>query len=253
VNQRWWSTWIAPLTGLAVLFGLWELYVRVADIRPLVLPRPSFVVDEVVDDPHFFFVQNGWPTVQEAFWGFVLALVVGGALATAMVHSRFVERASLPVIVLVQVTPVVALAPAFLAVFGFRSPWPEILTAALFCLVPFVMNTFVGLRSVDSDTLEVLESVAASRWEVQWRLRFPHALPYLFAAARVCVGLALVGAVVGEFFGGATEGLGQAIDVGFTRQFAGQAWGSIFALAFIGVMATVLLVVAERRLLRWQA
>jgi NitT/TauT family transport system permease protein len=138
-------------------------------------------------------------------------------------------------------------------VFGFRSPWPEILTAALFCLVPFVMNTFVGLRSVDPDTLEVLESVAASRWEVQWRLRFPHALPYLFAAARVCVGLALVGAVVGEFFGGATEGLGQAIDVGFTRQFAGQAWGSIFALAFIGVMATVLLVVAERRLLRWQA
>ena len=243
--------WIAPVTGLALLFGVWEVYVRVADVRPLVLPRPSFVIAEIVEDPEFFLWTNALPTVTEAWWGFALAFAVGILTATAMVHSRFVERASLPVIVGIQTTPVVALAPAFLAWFGFRSRWPEILIATLFCVVPFTTNAFVGLKSIDRDGYEVLRSVDASRWEIYRLLRFPHALPFLFAAARVCVGLSLIGAVVGEFFGGATAGLGNAIDVGFTRQFAGQAWGSIFTLALIGVAAILLLTLVERRLLRW--
>lgn len=243
--------WVAPVTGLLLLFVLWEGYVRVADVRPLVLPRPSFVIAEIIDEPRFFLWTNAVPTVIEAWWGFALAFAVGISTATAMVHSRFVERASLPVIVLIQTTPVVALAPAFLAWFGFRSKWPEILVATLFCVVPFTTNAFVGLKSIDRDSYEVLRSVDASRWEVYRMLRFPHALPFLFAAARVCVGLSLIGAVVGEFFGGATAGLGNAIDVGFTRQFAGQAWGSIFTLALIGVGATLLITLIERRLLRW--
>ncbi len=240
----------APFAGLPAFFVGWELYVRIRDLRPLTLPRPSDVIRHVAENPGFY-AQNGWVTVQEAFWGFVLAFLVALVVATAMAHSQFMERATLPVIVLVQSTPVAVLVPIFLLWFGF-SPWPKILTAMLFAWVPFVANALIGLRSIDEDTHELLRSVNAGRWEVYWRLRFPHSLPYLFAAGRICVGLALVGAVIGEFFN-SRDGLGNAARVAQSRLLVEQLWGSVFVLAFIGVAFVLLLIAAEKRVLRWHA
>jgi NitT/TauT family transport system permease protein len=114
-----------------------------------------------------------------------------------------------------------------------------------------VTNALVGLRSIDIDSLEVLRSVDASRWEVFWRLRLPHALPALFAAARICVSLALVGAVIGELYGGSTSGLGYQVRSAQARSYVDQLWGSILCLALVGIVSTLLVVMAERRLLRW--
>ncbi len=242
---------LAPAAGLLALFGGWELYVRLAGVSPLTLPAPSRVVRHMVGDPGFY-LSHGWVTVSEAAVGFVLALVVALVLATAMAHSRFVERATVPVIVLVQSTPVAVLAPVFLLWFGF-SPTPKILVAALFAFVPFVANALTGLRSVDPHTLEVLQSVHASRREILWHLRLPHALPGLFAAARICVSLALVGAVIGELYGGSTRGLGYQARIAQSRSLVDQLWGSVLALALIGILATLLVMAAERRFLRWHA
>lgn len=242
---------LAPVVGLALLFGIWEAYVRLFDVGLLTLPPPSRVVAHVVDNPGFY-VRNARVTVAEAAAGLVAAFLVAMVVATAMAHSRFVERATLPVIVLVQSTPVAALAPVFLVWFGF-GPTPKVLVAALFAFVPFVTNALIGLRSIDADTLEVLRSVDASRWEVFWRLRLPHALPALFAAARICVSLALVGAVIGELYGGSTEGLGYQVRTAQARSLVDQLWGSIFSLALVGIVSTLLVLVVERRTLRWHA
>jgi NitT/TauT family transport system permease protein len=241
---------IAPFTGLTVFFVGWELYVRIADIRPLTLPVPSGVMRHVAENPGFYW-KHGLVTVQEAFWGFWLAFVVAVVVASAMAHSRFMERATMPAIVLVQSTPVVVLVPVFVLWFGF-SPWPKILTAALFAWIPFVANALTGLRAIDVETYELLRSVDASRWEIYWRLRVPHALPYLFSAGRICVGLALVGAVIGEFFL-SKEGLGNAARVAQSRLLVDQLWGSVFVLAFIGIVFVLLLAMLERRLLRWHS
>ncbi len=240
----------APFIGLTGLLVAWEVYVEVRDLRPLTLPQPSAVLRHVAENPGFY-AQNGWVTVQEAFLGFVLAFVAAVAVATAMAHSEFFERASTPVIVLMQSTPVAVLVPIFLLWFGF-SPWPKILTAMLFAWVPFVANALIGLRSVDTDAHELLRSVDASRWEIYWRLRVPHSLPYLFAAGRICVGLALVGAVVGEFFN-SRDGLGNAARVAQSRLLVNQLWGSVFVLAFIGVAFVLLLMAVEKRVLRWHS
>ncbi len=241
---------LAPCVGLLVFFGGWEIYVRVRDFSPLTLPQPSDVIAHVVTNPDFYW-RHGLVTVQEAFWGFWIALVAAVLVATPMAHSRFAERATMPVIILVQSTPVAVLVPVFLLWFGF-SPWPKILTAMLFAWVPFVANALVGLRSVDPETLEVLRSVNASTWEIYWRLRIPHSLPYLFAAGRICVGLALVGAVIGEFFN-SKEGLGNAARVAQSRLLVEQLWGSVFVLAFIGVVFVVLLIALERSVLSWHS
>ena len=215
--------YVAPLTGLVILFGGWELYVRLAGVSPLTLPAPSRVIGHVFSDPGFY-LRNGWVTLSEALVGFTLALLVALLVAAAMAHSRFVERATMPVIVLVQSTPVAVLAPVFLLWFGF-SPVPKVLVAALFAFVPFVANALTGMRSVDHDTLEVMQSVDASRREVLWHLRIPHALPALFSAGRICVSLALVGAVIGELYGGSTQGLGYQARIAQSRSLVDQLWG----------------------------
>ena len=155
----------------------------------------------------------------------------------------------MPIVVLVQSMPVAVLVPVFLLWFGF-STWPKVLTSMLFAWVPFVANALTGLRSIDPDTHELLRSVNASRWEVYWHLRIPHSLPYLFSAGRICIGLALVGAVIAEFFN-SKEGLGNAARVAQSRLLVEQLWGSVFVLAFIGVAFVLLLTTVERIVLRW--
>ena len=239
----------APFLGLIAVFVGWEAYVRILDLRPLTLPRPSDILIHVWHNPGFYW-DNGLVTLREAAVGFVLAFLAAIVVATVMAHSRFMERAGLPVIVLIQSTPIAVLVPVFLLWFGF-SPWPKILTAALFAWIPFVANALTGLRAIDEDTHELLRSTNASSWEVFWRLRMPHALPYLFSAGRICVGLALVGAVIGEFFN-SSEGLGNAARVGQSQPALNQQlWGSVFVLAFVGVVAVLALVAVERRVLRW--
>jgi NitT/TauT family transport system permease protein len=240
---------LAPLAGLAALFGLWEAYVRLADVRPLIAPPPSRVLAHLVTNAGFY-ADNAATTVFEAGSGFVIALVAALAVASAMVHWSLVERASWPVIVLLQSTPVVVLAPVFIVWFGF-GPWPKIVVAMLFTFVPFVSNAFTGLRSIDPDAERLLRSVDASRLQVFVLLRWPSALPALFAAARYCVSLALVGAVVGELYTGSSRGLGYQTRTAQARSLVDQLWASIFTLALIGVVATLGTIAVERRVLRW--
>jgi NitT/TauT family transport system permease protein len=247
-GSRFWHL-AAPLVGLLVLFGGWELYVRLAGVSPLTLPAPSRVIRHLLAEPGFY-LRNGWVTLAEALAGFFIALAVALVVATLMAHSRFVERATMPVIVLIQSTPVAILAPVFLLWFGF-SPTPKILVAALFAFVPFVANALTGLRSIDTDTLEVMRSVDATRFEVLWHLRLPHALPALFSAGRICVGLALVGAVIGELYGGSTEGLGYQARIAQSRSLIDQLWGSVLSLALMGIVLTLAVMALERRLLGW--
>jgi NitT/TauT family transport system permease protein len=240
---------LAPLAGLAGFFGLWELYVRAAGVRPLVLPPPSRVLVHLAANLGFY-LSNATTTVSEAGLGFVIALAVALALASAMVHWPLVEQAAWPVIVLLQSTPVVVLAPVFIVWFGFGS-LPKVLVAALFTFVPFVSNAFTGLRSIDPDTHRLMRSVDASNAQIFARLRFPTALPGLFAAARFCVSLSLVGAVVGELYTGSSRGLGYQTRIAQSRSLVNQLWASIFTLAAIGVIATLATIALERRVLRW--
>ncbi len=241
---------IAPFTGLAFFFLFWEFYVRLAGIRPLTLPKPSDVLVHVLENPGFYW-HHATVTVQEAWWGFWMAFVLAILVATAMAHSKFMERAATPIIVLMQSMPVAILVPVFLLWFGF-SVWPKILTALLFAWIPFVANALTGLRAIDPETHELLRSVNASRWEVYWRLRVPHSLPYLFSAGRICIGLALVGAVIGEFFN-SKDGLGNTARVAQSRLLVDQLWGSVFVLAFIGVAFVLVLIAVEKRVLSWHS
>ena len=242
----------APVIGLVVFFLVWQYGVQIFDIKRYILPRPSEILT-TINGGKLFYWEMARTTMWEAFAGFAVAFVLAMIVATLMAHSRFIERAVLPLAVLVQVTPIIAYTPAIVVWqgFGFKS---ILVVTALVCFVPFLINGVTGMRSVDANLIELARSVDASRREVFFRLRLPSALPNLFSAARIAVGLALIGAVLGEFFAGSSSGLGYTISVAQNRlQSHLQMWGAIYVLAFIGATATLLITVAERLALHWHS
>jgi len=243
----------APLIGVVGFLLVWQILVAVFDVPRFVLPAPWDILKHIAGDPGFY-IRNGRVTVWEASLGFFTALVLALAAGTVMAHSPFVERASMPLAVLIQVTPIIAYAPAIVVWLGFGLK-PILVITSLVCFVPFLVNSVAGFRSVDPNLLELARSVDARKRVVFWRLRVPSSLPFLFSAARIAVGLALVGAVLGEFFAGTTSGLGYAVKTAQARpiQLLDQLWGSIFVLGFIRAMATLLISALERVALHWHS
>lgn len=242
---------VAPVLGVALFLLAWQLYVRVGGIKPFVLPAPSDILDHLFGDLSYYW-SNAKTTLWEASLGFALAFAVSVIIAAVLAHSRLLERMTMPIVVLVQVTPLIAYAPAFVIWFGFGLK-PIVIMTAIVCGVPFLVNGVTGMRSVDPSLLELARSVDASRWEIFVRLRLPSALPSLFVAGRVAVGLALLGAVLGEFFSGVNSGLGYTVKVAQNHNLPLQLWASVYVLAALGATAIVLISALERLVLHWHA
>jgi NitT/TauT family transport system permease protein len=240
---------VAPVVGVVGFLASWQVLVHLFGVHKYLLPQPSDVIRHIASDPGFY-VRHARTTLWEAALGFLLAFVVALAVATVMAHSRFIDRALQPLAVLIQVTPIIAYAPAIVVWRGFGLE-PILIVTSLVCFVPFLLNGVSGLRSVDPNLLELAQSVHATRREIFFRLRLPSALPFLFSAARIAVGLALIGAVLGEFFAGVTGGLGYAVKVAQAHVLPLQLWGSIFVLGFLGSVSTLAIGTVERVVLRW--
>ena len=247
VSRRWLMA-VAPGVGVLGFLLLWQLLVRVFEIAEL--PAPWDVLRHLGSDPGYYWT-NGRRTAWNAGLGFLLALFVGVVGGAVMAHSRFVERALQPLAVLLQVTPIIAYAPAIVIWLGFGLE-PVVFLTSLVCVVPFLLNAAAGLRAVDPSVIELARSVDASWFEVLWRLRIPSALPYLFTAARISVGLALIGSVLGEFFAHVSTGLGQSVLQALDLRLPLQLWASVFVLALMGSIATAAIGLLERKVLRWQ-
>jgi NitT/TauT family transport system permease protein len=239
---------LPALLGLALLFAAWELWVELKDIKPYITPAPSAVFERLYDDPGLF-IEEGLRTLEASLLGFAGGSLVAIGLAIVMSQSRLLERTILPAAILVKVTPIVAVAPLLTIWFGFGLG-PKVFIAGLIVFFPIMVNALIGFRSVNPNALALLESLAASPFEVFLRLRLPSSLPYLFAAFRVAMPLSVIGAVVAEWFSG-DRGLGAAIFVANSNLKMDVAFAGIFMLAIIGVALFVLLTYVERRVLFW--
>jgi NitT/TauT family transport system permease protein len=247
LRQAFWRAFPAVL-GLTLAFAAWEAWIEIKDVQPYLVPSPSAVAVRLFEDPWFFTVE-GFKTLQGALLGFVLGAGIAIALASLMSQARFVERSIFPLAILIKVTPIVAIAPLLTIWFGFGL-MPKVFIAALIVFFPIMVNALIGFRSVNPNSLALLESLAASRAEVFWRLRLPSSLPYLFAAFRFSVPLSVIGAVVAEWFSG-DRGLGSVIYIANGNLDMDTAFAGIFALAILGVVLFLATVELERRVLFW--
>jgi len=239
---------LLPVLTFVILFVVWELAVRLLDVKTIILPAPTYIFAELFGS-FSFYVPHIKTTFYEAIMGFLLGTflaLLGGVL---MSQSRLLERMLLPVAVLANVTPIVVIAPLFMIWFGFGS-YPKILISAICTFFPMLINSITGFRSVDENNYEYMRSLHASKLEIFFKLRLPNSLPYLFAAARTCMSMCVIGAVVGEMYG-STKGLGNVVSQSANYLEMDRMFSAIILLATMGILLTNAVRLLERRLLSW--
>jgi NitT/TauT family transport system permease protein len=245
----WAASHVLPAVVLLGLLALvWQI---VALHNAYLIPRIGAIWQQLDIHPREF-LDAAAVTLQEAAVGLGVSFVVAFVLAVAMSHISIIDRAVMPLAVVVYVTPVVALAPAFASAFGIGF-LPRYLVTGLIVFFPLLVNSLVGLRSIDPETRDYLRSLNASRIEILWRLRLPSSLPYLFAAARICFPLAVIGAVVAEFstVANVSVGLGTLIIQANSLPNLPQMYAAVACLSLLGLALTAIVLLAERWALGW--
>ena len=242
---------LPALLGIAVL-GLWEALVAAYQIPRFVLPPPSAIWQALIDDfPSL--MASLWTTLRITLLAFLLALVSGVALAIAFSQSRVVEMMLYPYAVILQVTPVVAIAPLIIIWVGFeRINLALLILAWIVAFFPILSSTTLGLRSVDHNLVDLFRLYGATPWQILTRLRLPSALPYLLNGMKTSGGLALIGTVVAEYGAGSGTATGLAwriVEAGNRLQIA-RMFAALFLLAFLGVAIFFVLALLEYWLLR---
>ncbi len=247
------SRWVGMAT--AALFGawvvvFWEILVRALDVPRVLLPAPSLVISAIGDHaPKLWgdFVQ----TVGKAVLiGWALGCGLGFAVAVAIDRMPFLQRGLLTVASLTSAIPLVGVAPIAVMWFGFE--WPsKAAVVVLMTFFPMLVSTLAGLQAAGKLERELMYSYAASYPRTLLALRLPAALPFIFGALKVNATLALIGAIVAEFFGSPTSGLGFRISTEAARMNMPLVWGAIVVAAVTGSVAYALLVALERRAAFW--
>ena len=236
---------------LIALLGLWQLIVVLGDYPAFLLPTPGLVWRRflvVLADGTL--LRHTWVTLGEVFGGLALGLTVALVLGYALAKSRLLERMLSPYLVASQAIPIVALAPLLVIWFGAGS-LSKVLVCALTLFFPVLVNTVVGVRSVDRELRDLMRSLQATRWQVLRYLELPAALPVLFGGLKVGVTLSVIGAVVGEFVG-ADRGLGFLVNLArglfdTPLMFVALFTLMVIALALYGCVSAV-----ESLVLRWR-
>ncbi|WP_425349718.1 ABC transporter permease [Pseudorhodoplanes sinuspersici] len=238
---------VSPAIAGLALIALWEGFCRAHQIPSYLFPAPSAIAESLVTDAPSL-LRALWVTMRVSLIAFALATILGTLIAFAFVQSKVIERAFLPYAVVLQVTPIVAIAPLIIILVK-DTQIALVICATIIAIFPIIANTILGLRSVDHGLTNLFTLNKANRLQTLVRLRIPSALPYFFGGLRISSGLALIGAVVAEFVagtGGRSAGLAyEILQAGFQL-----AIPRMFAALFLITVAGIVLFVAMASLSR---
>ena len=224
-----------PIVMLAIAVLVWHLVVQTFTLPPYVLPGPGLVATTLITDSNLLW-NSLLVTLITTFEGFLLAAVGGIGLAILFNQSRLVEYSFYPYAVILQVTPIVAIAPLLLIYLP--QPLAVLVCAWIVAFFPVLANTTLGLSSVDHNLLALFDLYKASRWQVLWNLKLPSALPQILAGLRIAGGLSLIGAVVAEIAAGsagAGSGLAYRIAESGYRLNIPRMFAALILLSLAGV------------------
>jgi NitT/TauT family transport system permease protein len=244
-RRSWLGSRPRPFISLLIFVGLmamWETAVRVLQIPSLVLPPPSAIaisLAAMLQSPQM--IRHIGVTAIEVVGGFAVGGGAGFVLGCLIGRYPVLERTVYPYVVAFQTVPKVAIAPLIIIWFGFGLS-SKIVTAATICFFPVIANTLVGLRVTPPEQVEMMAAFMASRGQIFWKARLPHALPYIFTGLDIGIVLSVIGAIVGEFVG-AQAGLGYMI---LQRQFSMDIAGVFAILVVLSVFGMAL-----HEMMRW--
>lgn len=234
----------------------WELVVRNIDLRGLPLPAPSAIATALVEN-----WSNGrWPlgkaaaaTLFEAVGGLAIGTSLGVVMALLTARFATAREVLLPLAIGASAVPIIAFAPLMNNWFGVLNPLSKMMIVAVLVFFPVVVNVTRGLTQVEPAALELLRSYAASEWTVLRTLRVPNALPYFFTALKIGTTLSLIGAIVGEYFGGTSDVLGRVVVQSASALRFDVSWAAIVLAAIAGISLYLVTVAIERTVIPWHS
>ena len=239
--------WGAPIAVGILAIVLWHALVKGFEVPHYIVPSPGRVAQTLVEDWGLLF-NSLLVTLKITFGAFFMAVLIGTTVAFLFVQSRWVEVSFFPYAVLLQVTPIVAIAP--LIIIWVRNPTAALVACAtIVALFPIISNTILGLRSVNPQLIDLFRMNKATRWQMLTQLRVPSAAPYFFGGLRISSGLALIGAVVAEFVagtGGTSAGLAyQILQAGFSINIP-RLFAALFLITMTGVLLFLVMVLLSK-------
>ena len=243
----------AAVVFVAVIV-LWEVLINALEVRAFILPAPSAIATALVENwsggrwPLF---QSAQTTLLEAVGGLVIGTLVGVVVAFLVSRWASARDAVLPFAIAANAIPIIAVAPIFNAWFGVTNPFSKMMIAALLVFFPVMINVTRGLTQVESAALELMRSYAVSEWEVLRKVRIPNALPYFLTALKVATTLSLIGAIVGEYFGGSSTVIGRVVVQSASALRFDVTWAAILLGAVTGIVFYLAIVALERVLIPW--
>ena len=243
----------APAILALAVIALWQFLTDFYAVPSYLVPSPAIVATTLIAD-HALLLRSLAVTLGIALTALLIATVLGALIALVFVQSRWIEMSLFPYAVMLQVTPIVAIAP--LIIIWVRNAWAAlVLCAVVVAIFPIISNTTLGLRSADPGLLNLFRLCRASRWQTLTRLRIPGALPYFFGGLRIASGLALIGAVVAEFVagtGGSGAGLAyQILLAGFQLNIP-RLFAALVLITVAGVALFALtLMISRLAIRRW--
>jgi NitT/TauT family transport system permease protein len=235
---------------------LWEVIVGALSLQAFVLPKPSAIVaalQENLNGGRFALLPSAQATLIEALGGLVIGTL--GGVAVAFVMARFVtaRAALLPFAIAAGAIPIIAIAPLMNNWFGVLNPLSKMMMAAVLVFFPVMVNVTRGLVQVEPGSLELMRSYAASEGTVLRKVRVPNALPFFFTALKLGATLSLIGAIVGEYFGGASLVLGRIIVQSASALRFDVTWAAIILGAATGIVFYLVISAVERVVIPWHA
>ena len=250
-SAKWLRHYGPAIAVTAGLLAAWEWMVDFS-----VLPPPSAIVAALVDN----WSAGRWPlfdsaraTLLEAVLGLLIGTSLGIVLGGAVARWRTAGDALLPLAIAVNAVPIIAFAPIMNLWFGVLNPLSKAMIAAVLVFFPIFINVVRGLTDVEPAALELMRSYAASEWAVLRKVRLPNALPYFLTGLKVSTVLALIGAIVGEYFGGATNVIGRIVVQSASALRWDVSWAAIILGSLAGIVLYLAILAAERVLIPWHA
>ncbi|WIM93920.1 ABC transporter permease subunit [Actinoplanes oblitus] len=242
---------LPPLTAGLLALVLWQLFVTLGRVAPFILPAPSAIGRELVAQRG-----NVWDAALASGANAFLGLIAGtlAAVVAALLASRFrgLGEVSVPFAALVNALPIIALAPVLNNMFESTSSVPRRLVTAIVVFFPVFLNTLRGLREVSPVHRELMRAYAASGWTFATKVRLPGALGHLFTGLRQASSLAVIAAVVAEYFGGLQDGLGSRITSAAAFTAYPRAWAFVVGACLLGLTFYLAVLLLERLAMPWK-
>lgn len=231
-----------------VFLASWQFIVRIASIKEYILPAPTDILSEFLKN-YRILIKHTWVTLFETLSGFFIGASVGFLLGVFIVSFKIIEKTIYPFVAGFQSVPKIAITPLLFIWFGFGF-LPKIIATSLVAVFPVIVNTVRGLKSAETELIDLMNSLKASKKQILLKIRLPVSLPYLFSALKISITLSVVGAVVAEFVS-SDRGLGYVIITGNVNLQTSLMFAAIIILSLMGGLLFYSIHLIEKSVLFW--